>query len=258
MKLLVLKSVVTYGEVSKVLEDCCSAPICPHITLLVADFAVVVLMGGAAEQPASGPELQDFQQQQTGHGGEALLKQEAVPQQEEELVHPLAIHLLQLLSDAMKLQHQTVHLLLIHESIWLGEPHQTVKHWMDQGHHRHVVHFEVVEDVTDERDVAHPLLQRAAPGLLAVLELLLEPVQQVPPEHVPIALLGFGLHNGVADASGLFAEHLVFERLIHDDVGHLLQVDRARVFKGRFQQHLRVQVKGLDPVVLSRVVHSWW
>ncbi len=56
-------------------------------------------------------------------------------------------------------------------------------------------YFEVVEDVTDERDVAHPLLQRAAPRLLAVLELLLEPVQQVPPEHIPVALLGLGLHE---------------------------------------------------------------
>lgn len=67
-------------------------------------------MGGAAEHPASGPELQDLQQQQTGHGGKALLEQEAVPQQEEQLVHPLAVHLLQLLADAMQLQHQAVHL----------------------------------------------------------------------------------------------------------------------------------------------------
>lgn len=79
-------------------------------TTLVRNFTVVVLVGGAAEQPASSPELQNLQQQQTGHGGQALLEQEAVPQQEEQLVHPLAVHLLQLLADAMKLQHQAVHL----------------------------------------------------------------------------------------------------------------------------------------------------
>lgn len=48
-------------------------------TILVCDFAVVVLVRCAAQQPASGSELQDLQQQQTGHGGEALLQQEAVP-----------------------------------------------------------------------------------------------------------------------------------------------------------------------------------
>lgn len=79
-------------------------------TTLVRNFTVVVLVGGAAEQPASSPELQNLQQQQTGHGRKALLEQEAVPQQEEQLVHPLAVHLLQLLANAMKLQHQTVHL----------------------------------------------------------------------------------------------------------------------------------------------------
>lgn len=39
------------------------------------------------------------------------------------------------------------------------------------------------------------------------------------------------LHNGVADASSLFAEHLVLQRLIHDDVGHLLQVHWAWIWK---------------------------
>lgn len=103
-----------------------------------------------------------------------------------------------------------------------------------------MTYFEVVEDVADERDVADPLVQRAAPHLLAVPELLLEAIQQAPPEHVPVALLGlslrhkevvrkwcvhkkykFGcwtnfflaaetdLHDGVADAPSLFAEHLV-------------------------------------------------
>ncbi|KAG7243598.1 hypothetical protein INR49_011155 [Caranx melampygus] len=120
-------------------------------TGLIRNFTVVVLVGGAAEHPPSGPELQDLQQQQTGHGAEALLEQEAVPQQEEQLVHPLTVHLLQLLSDT------------------------------------------VVKDVTDECDVAHPLLKRAPPGLLTAVELLLESIQQVSPEHVPIALLGLGL-----------------------------------------------------------------
>lgn len=80
------------------------------LTILVSNFTVVVLVGGAAEHPAASPELQDLQQQQTGHGGETLLEQESIPQQEEQLIHPLVIHLLQLLSDAMQLQHQAVHL----------------------------------------------------------------------------------------------------------------------------------------------------
>lgn len=58
-----------------------------------------------------------------------------------------------------------------------------------------LTYFEVVEDVADERDVAHPLLQRALPHLLPILELLLESVQQVPPKHVSIALFGLGLHE---------------------------------------------------------------
>lgn len=91
------------------LQNSCSAPFV-LVTILVSNFTVVVLVGGAAEHPASSPELQDLQQQQTGHGGQALLEQEAVPQQEEQLVHPLAVHLLQLLSDAVQLQHQAVHL----------------------------------------------------------------------------------------------------------------------------------------------------
>lgn len=58
-----------------------------------------------------------------------------------------------------------------------------------------MTYFEVVEDVADECDIADPLLQRTPPCLLAVLELLLEPVQQVPPEHISIALLGLSLHG---------------------------------------------------------------
>lgn len=37
-------------------------------------------------------------------------------------------------------------------------------------------YFEVVEDVADECDKADPLLERALPPLLTVLELLLKPV----------------------------------------------------------------------------------
>lgn len=58
-----------------------------------------------------------------------------------------------------------------------------------------ITYFEVVEDVADERDIAHPLLQRAPPRFLTALEFLLEPVQQAPPEHISVALLGLGLHE---------------------------------------------------------------
>lgn len=73
-----------------------------------------------------------------------------------------------------------------------------------------VTYFEVVEDVADERDVADPLVQRALSHLLAVLELLLETIQQVPPENVSVALLGLGLHReterGQTKAMHLFVE----------------------------------------------------
>lgn len=54
-------------------------------------------------------------------------------------------------------------------------------------------YLEVVKDVADERDVAHPTLQRAFPRLLTLLELLLQAVQQVPPKHGSIVLLGLSL-----------------------------------------------------------------
>lgn len=60
---------------------------------------------------------------------------------------------------------------------------------------REVTYFEVVEDVADERDVADPLVQRAAPHLLTVPELLLEAIQQAPPEHVAVGLLGLSLRE---------------------------------------------------------------
>lgn len=76
----------------------------------VCNFAIVISMCRAAEHPAPRPEFQDLQQQQAGHGGETLLEQEAIAQQVEKLVHALAAGLLQLLPDAVELQHQTVHL----------------------------------------------------------------------------------------------------------------------------------------------------
>lgn len=79
-------------------------------TILLGNFTVVVLVCGGAERPASGSELQDLQQQQTGHGAEAFLQQEAISKLEEKLVHPWSVCFLQLLSDAMQLQHQAVHL----------------------------------------------------------------------------------------------------------------------------------------------------
>lgn len=94
--------------VSKVLEGSSAQRPAPWV--LVSYFTVVVLVSGAAEHPTSGPEFQDLQQQQAGHGREALLEQKAVPQQEEQVIHPLVVRLLQLLSDAMQLHHQTVHL----------------------------------------------------------------------------------------------------------------------------------------------------
>lgn len=107
----------------------------PADQILVGDLAVVVLVGGGAEHPAPGPELQDLQQQQASHGGEALLEQEAVPQEEEELVHALAVHLLQLLTDAMQLQHQAVHLhgtdaLCLIATLFNHHQNEEYKDWM--------------------------------------------------------------------------------------------------------------------------------
>lgn len=76
----------------------------------VDHLTVVVLLRCFAEGPAARPELQDLQQQQAAEGGEALLQQEAVAQQAEELVHALQAHPLQLLPDAVQCQHQAVHL----------------------------------------------------------------------------------------------------------------------------------------------------
>ena len=42
------------------------------------------------------------------------------------------------------------------------------------------------------------------------------------------------LNNGVADAARFLAEHLVLQGLVHDDVGHLLQVHSAGFWKETF------------------------
>lgn len=79
-------------------------------TILLGNLTVVVLVCGGAEQPSSSSKLQEFQQQQAGHGAEAFLQQEPISQLEEKLVHPRSVCILELLSDPMQLQHQTVHL----------------------------------------------------------------------------------------------------------------------------------------------------
>lgn len=73
-------------------------------------FAVVVLLSRVAEAPASSTELEDLEQEEAGERAEVVLQQEAVTQQEEELVHALTVYLLQLISDTMQLQHQAIHL----------------------------------------------------------------------------------------------------------------------------------------------------
>lgn len=81
-----------------------------HTMHSVDHLAVVVLLRCFTEGPATRTELQDLQQQQAPEGGEALLQQEAVAQQAEELVHALQAHPLQLLPDTVQRQHQAVHL----------------------------------------------------------------------------------------------------------------------------------------------------
>lgn len=76
----------------------------------VDHLTVVVFLGCFAEGPAACAELQDLQQQQAAKGSEALLQQETIAQQAEELVHALQAHPLQLFPDAVQRQHQTIHL----------------------------------------------------------------------------------------------------------------------------------------------------
>ncbi|KAI1232364.1 28S ribosomal protein S7 [Lamprotornis superbus] len=56
------------------------------------------------------PELDDLQQQELGQGAKPLLQKETISEEREELVHPLGIHLFQLLTNAVQLQDQAVHL----------------------------------------------------------------------------------------------------------------------------------------------------
>lgn len=77
----------------------------------VVHFTVVVLLSRVAETPVSSTELEDFEQEEARERAEATLQQEAVAQQEEELIHALCVHLLQLITDTMQLQHQAVHLI---------------------------------------------------------------------------------------------------------------------------------------------------
>lgn len=149
---------------------------------LIRHFAVIIFLGSVRHLPVSSPELDDLQQQKLGQGAEPLLQKEAISEEGEELIHPLGIHLLQLLTDAVELQDQAVHLLLLLQAVGLCQPEQAVIHRVHQSHHGHVVHPQVVEDVADEGDVADPGLERAGAQLLPVLVLLLQPVQQAPPE----------------------------------------------------------------------------
>lgn len=76
----------------------------------VRHFAVVVFLSRVAESPTSCTKLQDLQQEQATHGAQVLLQEKPIPQQIEQLIHQLHVHLLQLISNTMQLQHQTVHL----------------------------------------------------------------------------------------------------------------------------------------------------
>lgn len=77
---------------------------------LVGELAVVIVVGSRGRPPAGCPELNDLQQQQLGQGAEAGWEQEAIPDQDKELIHALPVHLLQLLPNPVQLQHQAVHL----------------------------------------------------------------------------------------------------------------------------------------------------
>lgn len=48
------------------------------------------------------------------------------------------------------------------------------------------------------------------------------------------------LHDGVADASSLFAEHLVLQRLVNDNVGYLLQVNWTWLWKKQKHIHKKI------------------
>lgn len=91
----------------------------PLLQRLICHFAVIILLGSVCHLPVGGSELDDLQQQELGEGAEPLLQEEAVSEEGEELIHPLGVHLLQLLAYAVELQHQAVH---------LGEEEELVEH----------------------------------------------------------------------------------------------------------------------------------
>lgn len=123
-----------------------------------------------------------------------------------------------------------------------------------------MLHLEVVEDVTDEGDVTHPLLYGPLPRLLAAFKLLLQSVQEMMAKRAAVVLLGLHLmtvmhhmpntsrlqpqcfirrysewnkhgylDDSEAHASCFFAEHLIPQRLVHDDVTHRLQIHQTWV-----------------------------
>lgn len=105
----------------------------------------------------------------------------------------------------------------------MGQPEEAVVHRVHQGHHGHVVHLwgesgatalaeqlkeegclccpgwllgpypQVVKDIADKGDVADPALQGPGSQLLPSLVLLLQPVEESPPEDTLACLLALGL-----------------------------------------------------------------
>lgn len=75
----------------------------PLLYRLIHHFAVIVFLGSVRHLPVGSSELDDLQQQELGQGAEPLLQEEAVSEEGEELIHPLGVHLLQLLADAVEL-----------------------------------------------------------------------------------------------------------------------------------------------------------
>lgn len=77
--------------------------ISPLLQSLIRHFAVIVLLGSVRHLPVGSSELDDLQQQELGQGAEPLLQEETIPEEGEELIHPLGVHLLQLLANAVEL-----------------------------------------------------------------------------------------------------------------------------------------------------------
>lgn len=59
--------------------------------------------------------------------------------------HAFMCHVVTVFNNNNRLSKKThfSHLLFIYKSIWFGQSHQTVKHWMHQDHHRHIVYLKV-------------------------------------------------------------------------------------------------------------------